>query len=201
MPRGVILLFTYLLLTYHLRPYFFYLSQQFRIEVCLHIERSEEATPDVLAADINLYTRYLLYVQTGSLVHQRMVFLQFGISDDGNRESSLAQAAGVLRAQGQEDFKAVALRGEEESQHVGIRREGLAHTLYPAVLQVVHVDGDHGVVTYQRVGLAHRVVITRQREERQLLLDGVGFGEVAQPQLLLHLMHCREVSAATDIRE
>ena len=183
----------------HPGRHFLNLPQQSRIQIRLRIERSEEAPTDILTAHVHRKSDEALHVQAGGLVHQRMMVLKLRVRDERHGEGHLAQTAGIRRAQVKEDFEAVPLGREEARHNVGVGLKQTADGIHTVVRQLVHVHGDDGVVAKQAVRLPQGGVVSRERKKRELLLDGVRFGEVAQTQLLFHFPNRMEVGAVADV--
>ena len=183
----------------HPGRHFLNLPQQSRIQIRLRIERSEEAPTDILTAHVHRKSDETLHVQAGGLVHQRMMVLKLRVRDERHGEGHLAQTAGIRRAQVKEDFEAMPLGREEARHNVGVGLKQTADGIHTVVRQLVHVHGDDGVVAKQAVRLPQGGVVSRERKKRELLLDGVRFGEVAQTQLLLHFPNRMEVGAVANV--
>ena len=128
-----------------------------------------------------------------------MMVLKLRVRDERHGEGHLAQTAGIRRAQVKEDFEAVPLGREEARHNVGVGLKQTADGIHTVGRQLVHVHGDDGVVAKQAVRLPQGGVVSRERKKRELLLDGVRFGEVAQTQLLFHFPNRMEVGAVADV--
>lgn len=160
----------------HPGRHFLNLPQQSRIQIRLRIERSEEAPTDILTAHVHRKSDEALHVQAGGLVHQRMMVLKLRVRDERHGEGHLAQAAGIRRAQVEEDFEAVPLGREEARHNVGVSLKQTADGIHMVVRQLVHVHGDDGVVAKQAVRLPQGGVVSRERKKGSCFLMAFALG-------------------------
>ena len=162
--------------------YLFYSFHQVPVEIRLFIMRGEETASDAPAAEICSYTRKLIHIVPGGFIHRRVVLLQFGVRDGGDKELHFAQVAGIVRIQVQENGEAASLGGEEERHHTRIGGEPLTHKFHLFIFQVVYANGDDGVVAKQGVRLPHVAVVARQSKKGEpppCLLHGVAVSAAA----------------------